>query len=75
MLFLSLYNVQYMILVWFICLMTYQPLMGYLMLKINTNNLHMVLWFQEFLSNTNNLFTIIWFLVIIPSYMVSSNSI
>ena len=41
-------------LVWFICLMAYQLLMGYLVLKFETYNLHMIVWFQVFLFNTNN---------------------
>ena len=33
--------------------MVYHPLMGYLILKYDTNNLYTVIWYQVFLSNIN----------------------
>ena len=34
-----------------ICLMAYQPLIGYLILKFDANNLHTVMWFQVSIPN------------------------
>ena len=41
-------------LTWFICLTTYQFLIDYSMSKFDSNNLHTIIYFQEFLSNSNN---------------------
>ena len=32
-----------------------------LQIQSNSNNLHIVVWFQVFLSNINNLYSIKWF--------------
>ena len=45
-------------LVWLMFLTVYQSLMGYLMPKFDTNNLHS--YIASSISNTNNLNTVVW---------------
>ena len=57
---MKLIPVVLVVTIWLIHLMAHQILMGYLMLRFESDNLYIDIWFQVILSNNNNLHPIIW---------------
>ena len=53
---LLIYHIEDFLSFWFICLTAYWSVMGNLKPTFDTNDLHIVIWFQVSLYNNNNNF-------------------